>query len=74
MRTYPTYIEEAGTYTVEDTICGAIEAGVARTGLEVLTAVAILAGLFGTASILSGMFSEGITQAIRNLVTAITGV
>ncbi len=74
MRTYPTYIEKTGTFTVEDTLCGVLEVAVARTGLEVLTSVVIMAGLFGTISLLSGLLNTGITQTIRNLITAITGV
>ena len=74
MRTYPTYIENAGTFTDEDTLCGVIKAAIARTALEVLTAVIILSGFFGTISLLSGLFSEGVSQAIRDLLTAITGV
>ena len=75
MRTYPTYIENAGTFTVEDTLCGVIKAAIARTALEVLTAVIILSGFFGTISLLSGLFSD--SDVIRTVAIdyiRITGI
>ena len=74
MRTYPRYIEEAGIHSSEDNLLDKIEHVLAETGFEILTSATIMAGFFGSISLVAAIFNHGLNQTARSLLSALAGI